>query len=170
MNDTNETTMTEDELIEKYAPMVKATARRYAGRGAEYEDLVQEGFLALLILIRKCADKKWLTAYIAKRLPGYVRTAAQRYRGLRSKACFVDFEFIPEVVFDPFEEDRRKIIEIIHTIKKILLPEEYIIARDVLDGWTQNDLASKYDISQQAVSARMKKIRAKLEPVFLNRE
>ena len=53
MNDTNETTMTEDELIEKYAPMVMATARRYAGRGAEYEDLVQEGFLALLILIRK---------------------------------------------------------------------------------------------------------------------
>ena len=162
----NERTMTEEELMEKYTPMVKATARRYAGRGAEYEDLVQEGFLALLILIRKCTDRKWLTAYIAKRLPGYVRSAAQRDRGLRSKACFVDFEIIPEVVFDPFEKDRRKIVEIIHIIKKILSPDEYFIVRDVLDGWSQNDLAEKYDISQQAVSARMKKIRAKLEPVF----
>lgn len=162
----NDKTMTEDELIEKYTPMVKATAKRYAGRGAEYEDLVQEGFLALLILIRKCTDEKWLTAYIAKRLPGYVRTAAQRYRGLRSKACFVDFEFIPEVVFDPFEEDRRKLVEVIHIIKKILTPDEYFIVHDVLDGWSQSDLAEKYDISQQAVSARMKKIRAKLEPVF----
>lgn len=166
----DEKTMTEDELIEKYTPMVKATARRYAGRGAEYEDLMQEGFLALLILIRKCNDKKWLTAYIAKRLPGYVRTAAQKQRGLRSKACFVDFEIIPEIVFDPLEEDRRKIVEVIHIIKKILSPDEYFIVRDVLEGWSQSDLAEKYDISQQAVSARMKKIRAKLEPVFLDKK
>ena len=131
--------MMKEELIAKYEPLVKATAKRYAGRGAEYEDLVQEGYLALLILNEKCTDKEWLTAFIARRLPGYVRRGAcmaGRYDYLRRK----------------------------------LRPGEFILARDAMDGWTQNDLASKYDISQQAVSARMKKIRAKLEPVFLDRE
>ena len=38
------------EIVDSYTPLVRATARRYEGRGADYEDLVQEGYLALLIL------------------------------------------------------------------------------------------------------------------------
>ena len=64
---------------------------------------------------------------------------------------------------------RRLLFEILEILRRKLRPGEFILARDAMDGWTQNDLASKYDISQQAVSARMKKIRAKLEPVFLNK-
>ena len=158
-----------EELIAKYEPLVKATAKRYVGRGAEYEDLVQEGYLALLILNEKCTDKNWLTAFIASRLPGYVRTAAQRLRGLRRKTNFADFDTAADHVIDPSEIERRLLFEILEILRRKLRPGEFILARDAMDGWTQNDLASKYDISQQAVSARMKKIRAKLEPVFLNK-
>lgn len=78
MNDIEE--IKKEELIAKYEPLVKATARRYAVRGAEFEDLVQEGYLALLILNEKCTDKQWLTAFIASRLPGYERAQrAQTY-------------------------------------------------------------------------------------------
>ena len=31
--------------ILRFRPLVAATARRYAGRGAEFDDLVQEGFI-----------------------------------------------------------------------------------------------------------------------------
>ena len=168
MNDINE--VKKEELIAKYEPLVKATARRYAGRGAEFEDLVQEGYLALLILNEKCTDKQWLTAFIASRLPGYVRTAAQRLRGLRNKAIFIDPEFLPEIILDPSEEERRMLLEIIYIIKRKLLPGEFIMVREVMDGCTQNDLAEKHNITQQAVCARLKKIRAKLEPVFIDRE
>ena len=161
--------MMKEELIAKYEPLVKATAKRYAGRGAEYEDLVQEGYLALLILTEKCTDKEWLTAFIARRLPGYVRTAAQRLRGLRRVTNFADFDTAADRVIDPSEIERRLLFEILEILRRKLRPGEFILARDAMDGWTQNDLASKYDISQQAVSARMKKIRAKLEPVFLNK-
>ena len=95
------TEMMKEELIAKYEPLVKATAKRYAGRGAEYEDLVQEGYLALLILNEKCTDKEWLTAFIARRLPGYVRTAAQRLRGLRRVTNFADFDTAADRVIDP---------------------------------------------------------------------
>ena len=37
--------------LEAYAPLVRSVAWRYAGRGAEFEDLVQEGCLALIVLI-----------------------------------------------------------------------------------------------------------------------
>jgi RNA polymerase sigma factor (sigma-70 family) len=162
--------MMKEELIAKYEPLVKATARRYTGRGAEFEDLVQEGYLALLILNEKCTDKEWLTAFIARRLPGYVRTAAQRLRGLRTKTNLIDFEFLPEIILDPSEEERRTLTEIIYIIKRKLLPGEFIMVREAMDGCTQKDLAGKHNITQQAVCARLKKIRAKLEPVFLDRE
>ena len=164
------TEMMKEELIAKYEPLVKATAKRYAGRGAEYEDLVQEGYLALLILNEKCTDKNWLTAFIASRLPGYVRTAAQRLRGLRRKTNFADFDTVADLLIDPSEVERRLLIEILEILKRKLRPGEFIMVCDAMDGWTQSDLAGKNNITQQAVCARLKKIRAKLEPVFLDRE
>ena len=49
--------------LEAYAPLVRSVAWRYAGRGAEFEDLVQEGCLALLVLIPRCPDRRWLARY-----------------------------------------------------------------------------------------------------------
>ena len=166
MKNIPDATFTNEELIVKYEPLVKATARRYAGRGAEYEDLVQEGYLALLILNEKCTDKEWLTAFIARRLPGYVRTAAQRLRGLRTRTNLIDIDDLQEILHDVTEEERRRLFELIYMLRRNLLPGEFIMANDVMEGCTQNDLAEKYHISQQAVSARIKKIRTKLEPVF----
>lgn len=156
---------TETELVKKYSPLVKAVAGRYAGRGAEYEDLVQEGYLALLVLFEKCQDKQWLPAYLAKRLPGYVRNAAKKLRGVRGKAEVIDIEECPEIIVDPFFIDREAWIEFIYIIQKILTPDEFIICRDLLCGCSQADIAKKYKITQQAISARLKKIRAVLEPV-----
>jgi len=169
MRNTPDAAFTNEELIVKYEPLVKATARRYAGRGAEYEDLVQEGYLALLILNEKCTDKEWLTAFIARRLPGYVRTAAQRFRGLRRVTNFADFDTAADIVLDPSEIERRVLVEILEILRRKLSPDEFIMVCDVMDGWSQNDLAGKHNITQQAVCARLKKIRAKLEPIFVDR-
>lgn len=157
--------ITETELVRKYSPLVKAVARRYAGRGAEYEDLVQEGYLALLILFKKCRDKQWLAAYLAKRLPGYVRNAAKRLRGVGGRVPFIDIEECPEIILDPLHIDKEEWIEYIYIIKRILTPDDFIICRDLLCGCSQTDIAKKHKVTQQAISARLKKIRAVLEPV-----
>ena len=67
-------------LLLSYTPLVRATAHRYMGRGAEFDDLVQEGYLALLLLIPRCGDREWLPLFLKSRLPGYVRAAAKKTR------------------------------------------------------------------------------------------
>ncbi|MCD7954137.1 MAG: hypothetical protein LUG14_14845, partial [Synergistaceae bacterium] len=52
------------EDVRAYKPLVKAVAKRYQGCGAEYDDLVQEGCLALLILVPKCPDPQWLALFL----------------------------------------------------------------------------------------------------------
>ena len=82
----------------------------------------------------------------------------------------VDFDTVADCLIDPSEIERRLLFEILETIRRKLRPGEFIMACDAMDGWTQSDLAGKYNITQQAVCARLKKIRAKLEPVFIDRE
>ena len=84
------------EIVDSYTPLVRATARRYEGRGADYEDLVQEGYLALLILIPKCPDMKWLAHFLKNNLPGLVRDAAARMRRGRAQGDEVLLEEIEE--------------------------------------------------------------------------
>ena len=67
-----------ESILWRYRPLVIATARRYTGRGAEFDDLVQEGYMALILLIPLCPAPERLPAYLKSRLPGRVRTAAQR--------------------------------------------------------------------------------------------
>lgn len=81
-------------LLLSYTPLVRATAHRYMGRGAEFDDLVQEGYLALLLLIPRCGDREWLPLFLKSRLPGYVRAVAKK---LRSGGGVFDLEEIEEV-------------------------------------------------------------------------
>ncbi|HOO88867.1 MAG TPA: sigma factor, partial [Synergistales bacterium] len=54
----------------RFRPLVLATARRYSGRGAEFDDLVQEGYMALLELIPRCPRRDLLPLFLISRLPG----------------------------------------------------------------------------------------------------
>ena len=49
-----------EKVLKAFRPLVEATARRYEGKGALYEDLVQEGYLAVLDLYPRCSDKDYL--------------------------------------------------------------------------------------------------------------
>lgn len=75
---------TMEDIAEKFTPLVLSVAKRYQGRGADFEDLVQEGYLALIILAGKCRDMKWLPLFLKKRLPAAVRDAASRMRRFRA--------------------------------------------------------------------------------------
>ena len=115
--------------LEAYAPLVRSVAWRYAGRGVEFEDLVQEGCLALLVLIPRCQDRRWLARYLKTNLPGYVRDAAARMR----KPVANGGETMTEEL-------------------------EATLGRA--------EIAKGLGVTQQAVAARVKKIRAKLRGVF----
>ena len=70
-----------ERIAREYTPLVKAAAAKYQGRGAEYEDLVQEGYMALVVLVPQCRDRQWLPLFLRNRVPYHVRDAAARLRG-----------------------------------------------------------------------------------------
>ena len=152
-------------LVMNYTPLVKVTAYRYQGRGAEYEDLMQEGYLALLLLIPQCKDLKWLPYFLKSRLPGYVRTAAERLRG-RKRTPEVGLEDVEGVLSDSKSSRTRSESELHDLLERTLTKAELDLTQALLEGFTQKELASFLNITQQAVSARLRVIRDKLKPVI----
>lgn len=145
--------------ILRFRPLVAATARRYAGRGAEFDDLVQEGFIALLELIPRCGDTKRLPLFLKSRLPARVRTAARR-EWRREWTPLEDIEgtaaepsFFQEPDFT--EEDLRARLDDGDMELVIFLAQ----------GMSQKEAAGRFGITQQAVSARLRAVRKRLAPV-----
>ncbi|MDR0616828.1 MAG: sigma-70 family RNA polymerase sigma factor [Synergistaceae bacterium] len=69
-----------DALVAEFAPLVRRVARRYAGRGAEREDLEQEGYVALISLAKRVTNDAYIARELSRFLPGMVRDAAGRMR------------------------------------------------------------------------------------------
>ena len=144
----------------RFRPLVAATARRYAGRGAEFDDLMQEGFIALLELIPKCGDRKRLPLFLKSRLPARVRTAARRewrrewtpLEDIEGTAAEPSFSHEPDFA----EEDLCA-----HLDGK---DRELIIS--LAQGMSQKEAAERLGITQQAVSARLRAVRKRLAPVY----
>ncbi|NLA90617.1 MAG: sigma-70 family RNA polymerase sigma factor [Synergistaceae bacterium] len=144
----------------RFRPLVVATARRYAGRGAEFDDLMQEGFMALLELIPKCVDRERLPLFLKSRLPARVRTAARRewrrewtpledIEGTAAEPSFFEEpDFAEEDLFANLELRDRELV--------MLLAE----------GVSQKEAGGRLGITQQAVSARLRAVRKRLAPVI----
>ena len=148
-------------LLLSYTPLVRATAHRYMGRGAEFDDLVQEGYLALLLLIPRCGDREWLPLFLKSRLPGYVRAVAKK---LRSGGGVFDLEEIEEVVRDEYSASQREERELRAMLERVLSKSELDITQALMEGFTQREIAEILGLTQQAVAARLRKIREKLKP------
>ena len=152
------------EIAARYTPLVRAAAKRYQGRGAEFEDLVQEGYLALILLTGKCRNMKWLPLFLKKRLPAAVRDAAARIR--RTCPCF-DGPPVEEIEETHGGDDENySESELRETLRRALSPAELDITQALMEGFTQREIARALGISQQAVAARLKIIRRKLKEVI----
>ena len=149
------------EAVRAYKPLVKAVAKRYQGRGAEYDDLVQEGCLALLILVPKCPDPQWLALFLKNHLPGYVRDAAARLRRAHAAGKGLPLEELEEIL--GAEEQNYREIELRDVLLRALAPEEFDITMALLEGCSQREIARALGVSQQAVAARLKIIRKKIK-------
>lgn len=151
-------------LLLQYTPLVIATARFYKGKGAEFDDLVQEGYLALLRLIPKCRDEQWMAAFLKNHLPGYVRAAAGRMRW--KKDTFTLEDNIEDFLPDKGSDDIHNKIELRETLAGVLTEEELDFALALSGGCTQKELAEQRSVSQQAINAKVRRIKNKLRPHF----
>ena len=144
----------------RFRPLVMATARRYAGRGAEFDDLVQEGFIALLELIPRCKDRERLPLFLKNRLPARVRTAARR----EWRREWTPIEDIEGTAAEPSFSEERDFAE--EDLCARLDDEDRELVILLADGLSQKEAAGRFGITQQAVSARLRAVRKRLEPVY----
>jgi len=141
-------------ITEEYTPLVRTLAKRYEGRGAEFDDLVQEGYLALLKLAPRCRKKEYLALFLQRRLPAKIRNAAQRLR----RKYTIEADLTEEEDFDP-EDAGQKISTAVTQLMAGLEKNEYQLLKLVAMGYLQKEIAEKLGITQQAVSSRIKKLR-----------
>jgi RNA polymerase sigma factor (sigma-70 family) len=157
-------------ILEERSKMIGIFARKYAGRGAEREDLVQEGYLSALRMIKK-RSKKHLKKALDNCLMGMVRDAAERmrYRDGTVQLSQCDGEdgetslLKMENLADERAEEEAREIEIRCDLERILGPDELKIAILLVRGHTHAEIARDMGISQQAATMKVKRIRAVLE-------
>ena len=64
------------------------------------------------------------------------------------------------------DEERYEETELRETLERLLTSEELDITQALVEGFTQAEIAKGLGVTQQAVAARVKKIRAKLRSSF----
>lgn len=148
-----------------YRPLVRSVARQYRGNGAEFDDLCQEGCLAMMKLMDKCTSEKNLALFLQMAVKRAVRDAARRLRWKERPADLEPYEELAE------PEDLPAVYEAPIEIELLLkqLPD----ARDrqlvfrLVEGATQTEAARELGLTQQGVSARLGHIRRTLAPLML---
>jgi len=152
-------------LLREFAPLVRRVARKYSGRGAERDDLMQEGCLALTAIARRCTRKQ-IAHRLANRLPDIVRDAALKMRWRSGARSFdSDWEagdWAPDVPDERAQRDFEE-LEVADLLERLLDESDRAVARAAIDGMTQREIASAMGTTQQAIAKRLKKIRLALE-------
>lgn len=158
-------------LLKEFTPLVKATAWRYRKDkkyGVEKEDLIQEGYLALMRLIPQCEDRKYLASFLKDRLPGYVRDAAERLKqkwgedgddvvgGLDDEVEY----YVPDEACDRERDE----LELDDICARALPERDLKIARLLLEGYTLREIAEELGVSHQSLNSKVARIKKKLAP------
>jgi len=151
------------QIASDFKPLVKAMARQYRGRGAEFEDLCQEGSLAVLTLLKKCTKKEHLALFLQMAVRRAVRDAARRLRWKETPADLEPYEDLaaPGDLAAIFDEP----LEIELLMGKIPDELDRKIVLRLAEGATQREIALELGLSQQAISARLAHIRRTLCPL-----
>ena len=146
-----------EDILRSFRPLVESIARSYRGNGAEFEDLVQEGYLAILELLPRCRNRQYLAKFLKWRVRARVRArAAALWRWNRPG---VKVEFDPEKPSPHYEEP----LPWTRWAAEGILPEGDVRVLRLLEaGFTQQEIAQHLGVTQQAVSYRVGRIRRKL--------
>jgi len=144
------------ELVSRFSPLVESLAKRYALKGGSYEDLRQEGYLALIKLIYRYKRGE-------VRLEGYIKGSLERHvksywlKELNWKRGVLLSEDPPfkedegEVPFElPLSDEERKLLELYY-----------------LWGYNDKHISERLDRSRSWVNLKRRRAIRKLKEELL---
>ncbi|MDR0764937.1 MAG: sigma-70 family RNA polymerase sigma factor [Synergistaceae bacterium] len=154
-------------IIDENAGKIGCYARKYSRRaGAEEADLRQEGYLALLKLVKK-ASRSDLKRAISNSLRGMVRDAAFRLYHpegtIQLSQCDPDDDdealLRAEDIADIEAEEDFERLELTDAIERPLDGENRRLAELLAENNTHAEIARVFGISRQAVSRKVTRLR-----------
>ena len=152
-----------DGLVRAFSPLVASLARRYEGRGAEAEDLRQEGYVGL-VRIARSVNKRQLRRALACRLPGLVRDAAVRMRrpdGAVSLTPLDDEGDEAELyIADERAEADLAEAELCAALERVLHPHELALVEALMAGESASELSRRMGLSRSVFRKRLARIAA----------
>ncbi|NLM71360.1 MAG: sigma-70 family RNA polymerase sigma factor [Synergistaceae bacterium] len=150
-----------DELIVSYRPLVFWLARRFTVRPSSYQDLIQEGMLALIRAVDRFEPERHLrfTTYAFHRIRGQMINFLQRSE---SRAPVpVDDEYL--VVEDPFSPDVfETMLAVLDEMKRLPEREESVVRALLIDGKNAREVALERGIDVSHVYRLRRNALAKL--------
>lgn len=164
--------MKNEELVLDNMPLAGHIAKKYLSTGYEYDDLMQEGAIGLIIAAEKfdpergCRFSVWAGTCIENSIRMYLRREKKHKRcvmSLDQEACEDGSRLEGLIGFqaDGFEDILEQ--DLLRRAVGVLTPEEQKLVRMYyFDGIPQKELARRYGTRQSMVSKRLKRILAKM--------
>ena len=167
-----------EELIRRYTGFVRRYARPYYLAGADWEDLLQEGFLGLLNAINcyqpgsDASFKTYATSCVRNKIISSIRAASKQNHRILSEALSLD-------VSGPLEFDRQHLLqasvspeqvmmdqEDFEELKTILTTSLSTLEQQTLDlflqGLSYREIAERMGKTTKSVDNAVQRIRTKL--------
>jgi RNA polymerase sigma factor (sigma-70 family) len=158
-------------IIDENTGRINYYAWKYSRRaGAEEADLRQEGYLALLKLVKK-ASRQNLDRAISNSLRGMIRDAAFKLYHpegtVQLSQCDPDdddgaFARAEDIADIGAEEDFER-LELADAVERPLDEQNRLLAELLAENNTHAEIARMFGISRQAVSQRVSKLRKTLQ-------
>lgn len=164
--------MKNEELVLDNMPLAGHIAKKYLSTGYEYDDLMQEGTIGLIIAAEKfdpergCRFSVWAGTCIENSIRMYLRREKKHKRCVMSLDQEVreDGSRLEELVGiqeDAFEDVWKQDL-LVRAVGALTPQEREMIQMYYLDGVTQMELARQYGCAQTTMHKRLKKILGKM--------
>lgn len=165
----------EEELLSKYKKLVKSVARQYYIVGAEDDDLIQEGMIALFRAITaynadtNVAFSSFAYSCIKNRILDKVKSAnCEKYKALNTSVSISDIS--TETMVAESAENmailRENSIRVKKSILEKLSPEEATILQSYIDGKRYKTIAAELNKSEKYIDNSLQKIKRKLKEIL----
>lgn len=158
-----------DILISRYMPLILKTSAAYEGSGADSEDLIEEGILAVFSAVKafdgtKASFSAFAALCIKRAMSSHIRTVSAGKRipdRLVSSLDEVDISSpdTPEQLYI----QKESLQSLKESIRFSLTELEYSVLCAYLEGFTHQQIAARLDISLKSVDNALSRIRKKLK-------
>ena len=160
-------------LIQRYQPKIFATARKYARRESEVEDIVQEIFIKAFQNLGKyraeAPFRHWLMRIAVRTCYDFLRRHQRNREANFSEITEEDADFLDRYVSDSLSDDLRvdAVRTLIHDIlERLPAPLRMVITLQAIEGKSVQEIADLTGWSIANVKVRAHRARKEMRKIF----